>query len=520
MPLRSLRAARLGLAFAAVCSLSAAAGAQLIQIKTLPIADGDQWRIFPSANAGMADVSIALADSLLDPFVNPAKASRVTPGRNGAFFGSPTFYSVSQNAGGGRTIPLGGIARSGSMFAAFDVALQEIDAITPATRQFFPPGIFTTDGLASTQLNTQPTTPSRQNRYAFASVGRVFSSAGISAAGSAQWSGLHDIDGVDLLYAGSAGIVQHGDALDARLGLTKEWSDGTIAGRRTLEAILLHDRFAMTHDVTWADQVWDPNTRNFTSRPRVDHNLDRTDTWGLHLGYSRPLADSGWRIGGIVTGNLATHPKLPDYQISQVMVIPWDPGHSAAYDFGLGVSKANGPTTFGLDAIYEPIRTHTWGEANGPTQTQSGATIPSGGKTTENHFHFSNAILRTGAAHDIALGPDQKLKIQLGVALRSIDYTLDQLDHVSGVSRTQDESWVEWTRTWGLSIHFSDLDMRYTGRMVTGTGRPGILPANDGVVFAAADAKGPNIISAPNGALTMTGVAVTTHQISISLPIR
>jgi len=62
--------------------------------------------------------------------------------------------------------------------------------------------------------------------------------------------------------------------------------------------------------------------------------------------------------------------------------------------------------------------------------------------------------------------------------------------------------------------------MRYTGRMVTGTGRPGILPANDGVVFAAADAKGPNIISAPNGALTMTGVAVTTHQISISLPIR
>jgi hypothetical protein len=238
MPLRSLRAARLGLAFAAVCSLSAAAGAQLIQIKTLPIADGDQWRIFPSANAGMADVSIALADSLLDPFVNPAKASRVTPGRNGAFFGSPTFYSVSQNAGGGRTIPLGGIARSGSMFAAFDVALQEIDAITPATRQFFPPGIFTTDGLASTQLNTQPTTPSRQNRYAFASVGRVFSSAGISVAGSAQWSGLHDIDGVDLLYAGSAGIVQHGDALDARLGLTKEWSDGTSAGRRTLEAIL------------------------------------------------------------------------------------------------------------------------------------------------------------------------------------------------------------------------------------------------------------------------------------------
>src|SRR4051794_19019304 len=81
------------------------AAAQLIQIKTLPIADGDQWRIFPSANAGMASVSIALADSLLDPFINPAKASRLSSSGKAMFFGSPTFYSVSQNAGGGQTLP-------------------------------------------------------------------------------------------------------------------------------------------------------------------------------------------------------------------------------------------------------------------------------------------------------------------------------------------------------------------------------------------------------------------------------
>lgn len=503
------------LALSALSPMSGTAGAQLIQIKTLPIADGDQWRIFPSANAGMAGVSIAVADSLLDPFVNPAKASRITPGRNGTFFGSPTFYSVSENAGGGRTIPLGGIARFGSTFAAFDVALQEIDAISSPTTPIFPPGVLTAGGVANAQITT--TTPSRQNKYAFASVGRAFSSAGISVAASAQWSGLRDIDGVDLLYSGSAGIVQHGDALDARLGVTKEWSDGTKAGTRTLEAILLHDRFAMTHDVTWADQVWDPNTRIFSMRPRVDHNLDRTDTWGLHLAYSRPLADSGWRVGAIATGNLASHPKLPDYQISQVMVIPWDPGHSAAYDLGLGVSKANGPTTFGLDAIYEPIATHTWGEANGPIQTTSGTTIPDGGKTTENHFHFSNAILRTGIAHDLALGSDQRLRLQLGVALRSIDYTLDQLDHVSSVARSQDESWIEWTKTWGVSLHFSDLEMRYAGRVVTGTGRPGIVPNTQ--VFALDAVSGSNVIAAPNGALTLTGVAVTTHQISISLPI-
>jgi hypothetical protein len=499
-------------ALSTIAPIASTAAAQLIQIKTLPIADGDQWRIFPSANAGIGDVSIALPDSLLDPFVNPAKGSRVTPGRSGAFFGSPTFYSISENAGGGRTIPLGGIARSGSTFGAVMLALQEIDAIR-SSNQFTPPGILTNGGLAT----GNPTTPSRQNKYAFGSVGHVFAGAGISVAASAQWSGLHDIDGVDLLYAGSAGIVQHGNALDARLGLTREWSNGT-SGTRTLEAILLHDRFSMTHDVTWADQVWDPNARVFASRSRVDHNLDQTDTWGVHLAYARPLADSGWRIGGVLTGNVASHPKLPDYQISQVTVIPWDPGHSAAYDLGVGVAKASGPTTFGIDAIYEPIVTHTWGEAHGVVQAESGAMIPDGGKTTENHFRFSNAILRSGVAHDLALGADQKLTLQLGVALRSIDYTLDQLDHVAGVSRTQDESWLEWTKTWGVSIHFSDLEMRYTGRMVTGTGRPGI--AQSGVIFAAADAAGPNILAAPSGALTLTGVAVTTHQISVSLPIR
>jgi hypothetical protein len=277
----------------------------------------------------------------------------------------------------------------------------------------------------------------------------------------------------------------------------------------------------MTHDVTWADQVFDPNTRTFGTQARVEHNLDKTNTWGLHLAYTRPLADSGWRIGGIFTSNLMSHPKLPDYQITQVMVIPWDPGHSAAYDLGIGVAKAHGATTFGIDAIYEPILTHTWGEAHGPMQTASGGTVPDGGKTTENHFRFNNAILRAGVGHDLALNAAQTLRMQFGIALRSIDYSLDQYDHVTERPRQQDESWIEWTKTWGLSLHFSDLELRYAGRRATGTGRPGIFPEND-FRLAAADAAfaGSNFISAPNGPITLTGVAVTTHQFSVSLPLR
>ena len=54
-------------------TIAVCAPAQLISIKTVPIAQGDQFDIFPSQNAGMGGVSIAVADTLLDPFANPAK---------------------------------------------------------------------------------------------------------------------------------------------------------------------------------------------------------------------------------------------------------------------------------------------------------------------------------------------------------------------------------------------------------------------------------------------------------------
>jgi hypothetical protein len=435
------------------------------------------------------------------------------------FFGSPTAYSVSKNAGGGMTLPIGGIVRSGSTFGGLAVAIQEIDA-TQTQQQFFAPtvDVLRLDGSLVPQP-TVPTNPSRQNRYAFATVGHTFERAGMSIGASALWSGLNDMDGVDLLYAGSAGIDQHGGALDVRLGFLKEW-----AGQRSLEAIVLHDRFGMTHDVTWLDQVWDPNVRTIKSLARTDHNVDRTNTWGLHLGYSQPLAATGWRVGAIATTNLMSHPKLPDYQITQVMVIPWDPGHSAAYDLGVGISKSSGLTTFGVDAIYEPIRTHTWGEAPAPIVTQFG-TVPAGGKTTENHFAFSNAILRTGIGQEIPIdtvrGTIKSMRLELGLSLRSIDYALKQFDHVTQAARRDRQSWVEWTPTWGFGLRFSDLELRYSGRKTTGTGRPGIINNGDIIAVAPASAEsGRNFLSAPSGPTTLTNVAVTTHQISVSVPIR
>jgi hypothetical protein len=491
---------------------------QLIQIKTLPVADGEQWRFLPSANQGIGGVSVALRDSLLDPFENPADGARLSVKSRGFFFGSPTFYAVSKNAGGGQTFPMGGIARMGSNFGGVVLAIQQIDDARPQDR--VSPINFVASDVVSVGPGTTPTSTStgpRQNQFAFATFGHVFEQAGLSVGASAQWSGLRHMDGVDLLYAGSRNIEQHGSAMDVRFGALKTWS-----GDRALEATLLHNYYGMTHDVTWTSAFWDPNTRSTVLRDRLEENLDQNKVWGMHLRYTQPIADAGWRIGTVVTTNLMSHPKLPEYQIAQVATIPWDPGRSAAYDLGVGIAKAAGPTRFGFDAIYEPIKTHTWGESPDSIVTPFG-TRPAGAKTTENWFRFSNVIMRTGVAREI---PMDSLRISLhavrleaGIALRSISYKFNQTDHVSRIDRGQNESWMEWTRTWGFGIRFTDLEFRYVGRMTTGTGRPGIFGDNrvPPPGFAAADA---NFLAPPNGPTTLTPVAVTTHQLSVSLPIR
>jgi hypothetical protein len=497
-------------------ALGRAAPAQLISIKTVPIAQGDQFAIFPSNNFGMGGVSIALADTLLDPFVNPAKGARVGAAR---FFSAPTIYGISQGAGGGRTLPLATIAASDVWFGGLALALQQVDASKPPFDQ--GGGVFLAaplpPGQVAPALATVPRRPdSYGNQYFFAMAGRRVPGARLALAGSALWARLTGVDGVDLLYAGSAGLKQFGHALDLRLGLLKEW-----AGDRSLEALVLHNRFGMTHDVTYLDQFWDPATQQVSLRPRFERNHDQTNTWGLHVEYARPLTSSGWRIGWLGTVNRMSHPKLPEYELANVPVIPRDPGHSSAYNIGVGLSKTRGPTSFAIDAIYEPIWSYTWADAASPVLTARGDTIPVGGKTIENHFHFSNGLLRLGLSRDVELGPLGKAAgLQLGLMVRSIRYRLAQSDNVQAVAHQLDEGWVEWTPTWGLSLRFPDLEIRYRGRVTNGTGRPGVQAPGffpSGRDFAVAAG---GILVAPSGPLSLQGVNTTTHQISISLPLR
>src|SRR3989475_12971138 len=104
------------------------AHAQLIPVKTIPIAQGDQFQIFPTNNLGMRSVSIALADSLSAPVVNPAMGTRVAGAR---FFSSPPLYSVSRNAGGGRSLPFAVLARRAAWYRGLALAVQQVDASRP-----------------------------------------------------------------------------------------------------------------------------------------------------------------------------------------------------------------------------------------------------------------------------------------------------------------------------------------------------------------------------------------------------
>jgi len=494
---------------ALLAAASGTASAQLISIKTVPVAQADQFAIFPSRNVGMGGVSIAVADPLLDPFSNPAKGSRM-----GApyLYGSPVLYNVSSDAGGGRTLPLAVAARAGSWFGGLALALQEVDAA-----RINNPPVFVATSRVDIVPQPQPQTTldggSYGNQYAFAMVGKTFPGAGISIGGSAFVAGLHGIDGVDMLYAGSQGVDQAGYAVDARVGLVKEWD-----GDRSLEGLVLYDRLRMTHDVAFLDWLWDPDTQQLRSQTRMDQNKDYADIWGLHLEYERPLSVAGWRIGWLATANRMSHPKLPNYEIRSVQVIRRDPGTSYAFNAGLGIARTHGPATFGVDVIYEPIWSHTWADAEGPAPTAGGDTIPTGGRTIENWFTFSNALVKMGVTRDLG----QIASAQLGLVVHSIQYRLKQKDHVQVSSRSLREHWVEWMPTWGFGFRFPEVEIRYQGRVVNGTGRPGVVPdfgGGDMVTLASADAAR-NILVAPNGPLTLGEVTVVTHQVSLSVPIR
>lgn len=469
---------------------------QLINLRTVPVAAGDQFLIFPSDNLALGGVRIALADPWLDPFVNPAKGSQVEEAQ---VFAAPTFYSVGRNAGSAATLSAGTLF-GGRVFGGALLALQQIKA----GENFFGPwpvwdmAILPPDALSQR---------SATNKYGYVSLGtRLPGRAAIGVSG--LFADLNAIDGVEHLYAMSTNIDQSGSLADVRLGATMELGAGGL-----LEAVGVYNHFAATHDVLYVDWVLvDSTTYEWEMRERVETNRDRTDTWGLQMGFRRPVGTQGWRVGGTVTGNYKNHPSIPNYELVN---IPRDPGHSTALDIGVGVAKQEGPVRLGMDLVYEPGWSSTWAEAASATPKANGDTIPVGGRTVENEFQFSNAHVNLGAGYAVGVAT-----FQLGVQVSAYDYHLDQWNNVESTARRQNEQWMEWTPSWGLQVRLKGVELRYLGRVTTGTGLPGV--AWNGVAMGRAEslASANDIVVPPGGPLTLQEADVWTHQISVAVPLR
>jgi len=319
---------------------------------------------------------------------------------------------------------------------------------------------------------------------------------------------LNAIDGVEHLYAMSTNIDQSGSLADVRLGATKELGAGA-----QVEAVAVYNRFAATHDVLYVDWVLvDSTTWTWEMQERQEINRDRTDTWGLHLGFRRPIGTEGWSVGGMLTGNYKNHPSIPNYELVN---IPRDPGHSTALDVGVGVAKQAGPLTLGMDLVYEPGWSSTWALAASATPTAKGDTIPVGGRTVENEFQFSNARVSMGVGYDVGTAT-----LQFGLQVSALDYHLDQWDNVEGTPRRQNEQWMEWTPSWGLQVRLKGVELRYLGRVTTGTGLPGVAWSAATEGRAAAFGQANDIVVPPGGPLTLQEADVWTHQISVAVPIR
>lgn len=464
--------------------LPTAAAAQLIQIRTVPVAAGDQFLLVPSRTLAMGGVSIAVDDPLGDPWVNPALGARVAAG--GQLYAAPAFYSITGNAGNARSLPLGAFFGPGESpwFGGTMLAFQQVsDGDNGCCFAGSDPRLLS-EGTG-------------YNLYAHGVLGRRLETARDLAVGvSVQAADLSAVDGVDLLYPRALTIDQFGHLLDVRAGLA-----GAVSDRGTLEVVALHNRFDMTHEVT--------QFNGFNAAATTETNLDRTNTWGVHGNYVHAVG-AATKLGAALTVNRKSHPKLPNYQL---MNIPRDPGTSWAWALGFGIARDAGPTTVAVDVIIEPIRTHTWAEAAGPVTAADGSVIPAGGKTVDNRFRFTNAVLRLGLERRM-----QPVSFAVGLEAHAIGYTLRQQDLVAQSSRTQDERWVEWTPSLGISAAFPEFTLRYTGRLTTGTGQPGVwtgpVPAQDGIRTAA------DFIPAPSGALTLQDALVLTHQVALVMPLR
>jgi hypothetical protein len=474
--------------------------AQGIQIRTVPIVANSQAEFFLSLARGMGNLSIAFDDPLGDPFINPAKASRI---RGATIFTSPTRNSWSNvngrpvftSSGSSKylgtsmsSIPFGGFFQMGNTYAGGFVSYQ---GYSSERTTLFPEWGFSSRAIRK---------DIGSNTHVFGLFGVRFPESNFSIAGSISWSDYEAFDGVNLLYPGSYNIKQSGWSRGYKLGILAELTDVD-----QLEFVAARSILKASHKVTYPALFG--GYMPF-AQTRSELNRDESSGWILHGAYKRRI-DDRWKIGAIVTVNWKEHPKIPNYELAG---IPRDPGTSIAYNIGIGAAAYGQRSTLGFEYIYEPITSYTWAEAGEGSSFPDSTPLAPDFKTVENFFDFSNHILRIGLQSKTKY---EWLENRFGVQLHFYKYNLNQHDNIWRTSRLFKYDWLEATLSGGLNVKFSNIELMYTLQVILGNGMVGTSLRWGAESNAASplSASVNDFIIAPSGALAVDKIPLFTHQI-------
>lgn len=472
--------------------------AQLIPLKTIPLATGHQFLLHPAENGSMGGVSLALDDSLADLYHNPATGVNSNGIR---VFTSPVYYGIGLDRGrsggsSGLTFPLGMSFRTGNFFGGMTWARQSIslDESRPPT---FGIGNVIRSSLSHSNRGNA-------NTYTFGMFGFVIPGTAYSVGVSARWADLNAIDGVQYLYSNTFDLIQEGTITEYRLGLRGAWEGG-----RVLDLLVAHQSTDMEHGRPGVIYYpWD--TMPYIPNPQYTIEQDQSHGFAFEASYREPVTAT-LSVGATMALDLKTYPKIPNYQL---MNIPRDPGDSHAWNFGFGLANNNGKAILGFDVIYEPAFSETWAEADGSEWVPEGRMITVGDRTVTNTFDFYNHIIRAGVRSAVR-------DIGIGISIHRIKYYMRQTNSIFGTSRRQKEQWTELTVSMGFGFDMFGGHVKYLGLFSTGTGRPGVTTiVNSGIASPAYMENATTFLIAPSGALSLDEAWTGVHQLSfvIQLP--
>jgi len=218
------------------------------------------------------------------------------------------------------------------------------------------------------------------------------------------------------------------------------------AWRGTLEAVVLHNRFAATHNVLYAISSGSRLRSNSSYKRATDHNVDQTNTWGAQLEYQMPLADAGWAIGWLAT-SIARRTPSSNYDITNVAVIPWDPAAP------MPTISRDCPSAGSSDVWRRCDFTSRFAATPGPTAIvrppPSGRTRSPSAQDGRKPVQILQRCVSASAwsrhrARRLAEGG----RPEFGLMVRSINYRLQQIDHVELTQRSLRTGWLEVVATW------------------------------------------------------------------------